>query len=39
MTTLAVLRPLVAADLRDAGMVTFTSAVIDELKAWLATQE
>ena len=31
MTTLAVLRPLVAADLRDAGMVTFTSAVIDEL--------
>ena len=31
MTTLAVLRPLVAADLRDTGMVTFVSGVLDEL--------
>src|SRR3972149_2619307 len=31
MTPLAVLRPLVAADLRDTGMVTFTSGVLDEL--------
>lgn len=31
MTTLAELRPLVASDLRDPSMITFTSAIIDEL--------